>query len=130
MPLIEKSLPRLVASLSSAGLGNAARAIMTTDTFPKAVIIRGRVNGQETVMAGMAKGAGMINPKMATLLSFVFTDALISPGTLRQSLSDGVKSSFNRITVDNGRYQYERYSSGPGQWPGRKSGNPQPHFGI
>ena len=100
MPLIEKNLPRLVTSLSSAGLGDAARAIMTTDTFPKAVITRGRVNGREIVMAGMAKGAGMINPKMATLLSFVFTDALISPGTLRQSLQDGVKSSFNRITVD------------------------------
>lgn len=100
MPVIEKSLPRLVTSLSCASLGDAARAIMTTDTFPKAVITRDRVNGREIVMAGMAKGAGMINPKMATLLSFVFTDALISPGTLRQSLRDGVKSSFNRITVD------------------------------
>jgi glutamate N-acetyltransferase/amino-acid N-acetyltransferase len=100
MRVIEKSLPRLVTSLSSAGLEEAARAILTTDTFPKAVITRGRVNGREIVMAGMAKGAGMINPKMATLLSFVFTDALISPGTLRQSLRDGVKSSFNRITVD------------------------------
>ena len=100
MPVIEKSLPRLVASLSSAGLGDAARAIMTTDTFPKAVITRGRVNGRVIAMAGMAKGAGMINPKMATLLSFVFTDALISPRALRQSLRDGAKNSFNRITVD------------------------------
>jgi glutamate N-acetyltransferase/amino-acid N-acetyltransferase len=100
MPVIEKNLPRLVASLSSAGLGDAAQAIMTTDTFPKAVITRGRVNGSEIVIAGMAKGAGMINPKMATLLSFVFTDALISPRALRQSLSDGAQRSFNRITVD------------------------------
>jgi glutamate N-acetyltransferase/amino-acid N-acetyltransferase len=100
MPVIEKSFPRLVRSLSSAGLGDAARAIMTTDTFPKAVITRSRVNGREIVMAGMAKGAGMINPKMATLLSFVFTDARISPGALRRSLRDGVKGSFNRITVD------------------------------
>jgi glutamate N-acetyltransferase/amino-acid N-acetyltransferase len=100
MPVIEKNLPRLLASLSRTGLGDAARAIMTTDTFPKTVITRGRVNGRETVMAGMAKGAGMINPKMATLLSFVFTDASISPRALRQSLGDGVKSSFNRITVD------------------------------
>ena len=100
MPVIQKNLPRLLASLSRTGLGDAARAIMTTDTFPKAVVTRGRVNGREIVMAGMAKGAGMINPKMATLLSFVFTDALISPGALRQSLKDGVKSSFNRITVD------------------------------
>ena len=100
MPVIEKNLPRLVTSFSSAGLGDAARAIMTTDTFPKAVITRGRVNGREIMMAGMAKGAGMINPQMATLLSFVFTDARISPGALRQSLRGGVKSSFNRITVD------------------------------
>lgn len=100
MPTIEKNLPRLVASLSSAGLADAARAIMTTDTFPKAVITRGRVNGREIAIAGMAKGAGMINPKMATLLSFVLTDALISPGALRQSLRDGAQRSFNRITVD------------------------------
>ncbi len=100
MPMIEKNLPRLVASLSSAGLADAARAIMTTDTFPKAVITRGRVNGREIAIAGMAKGAGMINPKMATLLSFVLTDALISPRALHQSLRDGAQRSFNRITVD------------------------------
>jgi glutamate N-acetyltransferase/amino-acid N-acetyltransferase len=100
MPTIEKNLPRLLASLSSTGLADAARAIMTTDTFPKAVISRGRVNGREIAIAGMAKGAGMINPKMATLLSFAFTDASISPRALRQSLSGGVRKSFNRITVD------------------------------
>jgi glutamate N-acetyltransferase/amino-acid N-acetyltransferase len=100
MPTIEKNLPRLVASLSSAGLADAARAIMTTDTFPKAVITRGRVNGREIAIAGMAKGAGMINPKMATLLSFVLTDVRISPGALHQSLRDGARRSFNRITVD------------------------------
>jgi len=100
MPTIEKNLPRLLASLSGTGLAHAARAIMTTDTFPKAVISRGRVNGREIVIAGMAKGAGMINPKMATLLSFVFTDASISPMALQQSLKEGVRDSFNRITVD------------------------------
>ena len=100
MPLIERNLPRLVASLSAAGLGDAARAIMTTDTFPKAVITRGQVNGREITIAGMAKGAGMIDPKMATLLSFVLTDACISPGALQQSIKDGTQGSFNRITVD------------------------------
>jgi glutamate N-acetyltransferase/amino-acid N-acetyltransferase len=100
MPVIEKNLPRLVASLSSTGLGDAAQAIMTTDTFPKAAITRSPVNGREIVIAGMAKGAGMINPKMATLLSFVLTDALISPKALQQSLKDGAQGSFNRITVD------------------------------
>ena len=100
MSLIEKNLPRLTASLSPAGLGDAARAILTTDTFPKAGILRGRVNGKEITLAGMAKGAGMIGPRMATLLSFVFTDASISLGALRQSLKEGVQNSFNRITVD------------------------------
>jgi len=100
MPLIERNLPRLVASLSATGLGDAARAIMTTDTFPKAVITRGKVNGREITIAGMAKGAGMIDPKMATLLSFVLTDASISPRALQQSIKDGAEGSFNRITVD------------------------------
>lgn len=100
MPVIEKNLPRLVASLSSTGLGDAARAIMTTDTFPKAALTRSLVNGREITIAGMAKGAGMINPQMATLLSFVLTDALISPQALQRSLKDGAQGSFNRITVD------------------------------
>jgi glutamate N-acetyltransferase/amino-acid N-acetyltransferase len=100
MSLIEKNLPGLTASLSPAGLGDAARAIVTTDTFPKAGILRGRVNGKEITLAGMAKGAGMIGPRMATLLSFVFTDASISLRALRQSLKEGVQNSFNRVTVD------------------------------
>ena len=100
MSLIEKNLLRLTASLSPAGLGDAARAIVTTDTFPKAGILRGRVNGKEITLAGIAKGAGMIGPRMATLLSFVFTDASISLGALRQSLKEGAQNSFNRVTVD------------------------------
>ena len=82
------------------GLEEAAKAIMTTDTFPKAAIIRSRVNGKEITIAGIAKGAGMIAPHMATLLSFVLTDAVISPPALRRALKDGVEQSFNRITVD------------------------------
>jgi len=100
MAAIQKSLPDLVVSLSAGGLEEAAQAIMTTDTFPKAAVTRGRVNGQEITIAGLAKGAGMINPKMATLLSFVLTDASISPKALQESLKDGVQKSFNRITVD------------------------------
>jgi len=100
MPLIETNLPLLVSSLSPQGLGDAAQAIMTTDTFPKAALRRGRVNGQEVTLAGIAKGAGMIGPRMATLLSFVLTDAFVSPPALRQSLKEGVQKSFNRITVD------------------------------
>ena len=100
MPTIEKHLPRLVDSLSTDGLREAARAIMTTDTFPKAVITRSHVNGQEITIAGIAKGAGMINPKLATLLSFVLSDAFIAPDALQQSLKEGTQGSFNRITVD------------------------------
>jgi glutamate N-acetyltransferase / amino-acid N-acetyltransferase len=97
---MEKRIPSLVASLSSGGLADAALAIMTTDTKPKAALVRGRVNGKEVTLAGIAKGAGMISPKMATLLVFVLTDAAISSGALRKALKEGVQGSFNRITVD------------------------------
>jgi len=100
LDVMEESLPSLVASLSSEGLADAAQAIMTTDTKPKAVIIRGRVNGEEVTLAGIAKGAGMISPRMATLLVFILTDADISAGALRKALKEGVGESFNRITVD------------------------------
>jgi glutamate N-acetyltransferase/amino-acid N-acetyltransferase len=100
LPLMEESLPSLVASLSPDGLADAARAIMTTDTVPKAALVRGRVNGKEITLAGIAKGAGMISPRMATLLVFVLTDAAVSPAALRKALKEGVEGSFNRITVD------------------------------
>ncbi len=100
LEVMEKGLPSLAASLSSQGLADAALAIMTTDTKPKAVIRRGRVNGEEVTLAGIAKGAGMISPRMATLLVFILTDARISAGALRKALKEGVQGSFNRITVD------------------------------
>jgi glutamate N-acetyltransferase / amino-acid N-acetyltransferase len=100
LPAMEENIPSLVASLSTDGLADAAQAIMTTDTKPKAVIVRGRVNGKEITVGGIAKGAGMISPRMATLLVFVLTDAAISAGALRKALEEGVGESFNRITVD------------------------------
>ncbi len=100
MNLIEENVPRLLSSLKPEGLGDAARASLTTDTFPKAAILRQRINGKEITLAGIAKGAGMISPHMATLLSFVITDASISPKVLRQSLKEGVRESYNRVTVD------------------------------
>jgi glutamate N-acetyltransferase/amino-acid N-acetyltransferase len=100
MPKIEKKIPPLVSSLSPRGLGDAAKAIMTTDTFPKAAILQERVNGKRITFGGIAKGAGMIAPHMATLLSFVLTDALVSRRALRLALLEGTKASFNRITVD------------------------------
>lgn len=80
---------------------DAARAIMTTDTFPKALTRKARIDGQEIVIAGIAKGAGMIAPDMATMLSFVFTDAPIAAPVLQALLSKGVKGSFNAVTVDS-----------------------------
>lgn len=80
---------------------DAARAIMTTDTFPKALSRKARIDGHEVVVAGIAKGAGMIAPDMATMLSFVFTDAPIAAPVLQALLSKGVKGSFNAITVDS-----------------------------
>ncbi len=100
MNLIEENVPRLLSSLKPEGLGDAARAIVTTDTFPKGAILRQKVNGKEITLAGIAKGAGMISPHMATLLSFVITDASISLMALRQSLKEGVRESYNRVTVD------------------------------
>jgi len=79
----------------------AARAIMTTDTFPKASFKRFKVGGVEVTLAGIAKGAGMIAPDMATMLSFVFTDAAISAPVLQALLSKAVKGSFNAVTVDS-----------------------------
>lgn len=80
---------------------DAAKAIMTTDTFPKAVSRKAKIDGKEVVIAGIAKGAGMIAPDMATMLSFVFTDAPIAAPVLQVLLSKGVKGSFNAITVDS-----------------------------
>ena len=80
---------------------DAARAIMTTDTFPKLVSVKVNLGGVEAVINGMAKGAGMIAPDMATMLSFVFTDAPIAQPLLQAALSKAVQSSFNCITVDS-----------------------------
>jgi len=80
---------------------DAACAIMTTDTFPKALTRKAKIDGKEVVITGIAKGAGMIAPDMATMLSFVFTDAPIAAPVLQALLSKGVKGSFNAVTVDS-----------------------------
>ncbi|MBS7541090.1 bifunctional glutamate N-acetyltransferase/amino-acid acetyltransferase ArgJ [Ancylobacter lacus] len=79
---------------------DAARAIMTTDTFPKVATATVEIGGVAVTIAGIAKGAGMIAPDMATMLSFVFTDAPIAAPALQALLSAGVVDSFNAITVD------------------------------
>ena len=97
---IIQALPQLVAGLHPDGLGEAARAIMTTDTRPKASLVKGIIDGKEFTLAGIAKGSGMIHPDMATLLVFIFTDAAATPQVLKTLLRQALPTSFNRITVD------------------------------
>ncbi|MCA0423552.1 MAG: bifunctional glutamate N-acetyltransferase/amino-acid acetyltransferase ArgJ [Proteobacteria bacterium] len=80
---------------------DAAKAIMTTDTFPKIATRTVKIGGVDVTINGMAKGAGMIAPDMATMLSFVFTDAPIAAPVLQALLSRGTKNSFNAVTVDS-----------------------------
>jgi glutamate N-acetyltransferase / amino-acid N-acetyltransferase len=79
---------------------DAAKAIMTTDTFPKASAREIEIDGVKVTLAGIAKGAGMIAPDMATMLSFLFTDAAIGQDALQAMLGKAVKPSFNAVTVD------------------------------
>jgi glutamate N-acetyltransferase/amino-acid N-acetyltransferase len=93
-------LGAMVSSLSADGWKDAAQAIMTTDTVPKAVSRRLQLGGVPVTVTGIAKGAGMIHPDMATMLAFVATDASIPQAQLQTLLSSQVERSFNAITVD------------------------------
>jgi glutamate N-acetyltransferase / amino-acid N-acetyltransferase len=97
---ITQALPQLVTGLSPDGLGEAARAIMTTDTRPKASLVQGMIDGKKFTLAGIAKGSGMIHPDMATLLVFIFSDVAATPKVLKTLLRQALPVSFNRITVD------------------------------
>lgn len=97
---INAAIPPLVNSLQSEGIPNLARAIMTTDTVPKMVSAQGVVDGKTFTVTGVAKGAGMIRPDMATMLCFVCTDVKISSEILKEILVNAVNRSFNRITID------------------------------
>src|SRR5436305_4633423 len=79
---------------------DAARAIMTTDTFPKVATAQAKIDGVTVTINGIAKGAGMIAPDMATMLSFVFTDAPIAASALQTILSETVVDTFNAVTID------------------------------
>jgi glutamate N-acetyltransferase/amino-acid N-acetyltransferase len=98
--LIQKQLPALVASLSAENASAVARAIMTTDTFPKSCVLRSEIGGKPVHLAGIAKGAGMIQPRLATMLSFLTTDAAIDVRTLHRLLRAAAEVSFNCLTVD------------------------------
>jgi glutamate N-acetyltransferase/amino-acid N-acetyltransferase len=95
------ALPELHAGLSEERWEEAARGIMTTDTFPKASTRTARIGDSEVRISGMAKGSGMIAPDMATMLCFIFTDAKIPAPALQALLAKGVETSFNCTTVDS-----------------------------
>ncbi len=94
------ALPRAVRALSDGGLEAAARAIMTTDTRPKIRSAEAVVDGRTVTITGIAKGSGMIHPRMATMLAFIMTDAAVHPHLLGRLLREAVQGSFNAITVD------------------------------
>jgi glutamate N-acetyltransferase/amino-acid N-acetyltransferase len=91
----------LADTLSPEGMADGARAIMTTDTFPKAATTTVELDGKEVKIAGIAKGSGMIAPDMATMLVYIFTDAKIAHAPLQKMLSRLVDPTFNSITVDS-----------------------------
>ena len=103
LPPWEKMRPGIIAAcdtLSPRGFWNALSGMMTTDAFPKAAVRQLTLGGQTVTLAGLAKGAGMINPNMATMLCYVVTDAAVEAGALRQTLDMTLGDSFNAISVD------------------------------
>jgi glutamate N-acetyltransferase/amino-acid N-acetyltransferase len=97
---VAASLPRLVGDLAPGGLDDFARAIMTTDTVPKLIMKAVPLPGADVRFCGIAKGAGMIMPRMATMLSFILTDAAVEPAFLGSAFRRAVADSFNAITID------------------------------
>jgi len=93
-------LDMLAHDVTPDGWFDAAKAIMTTDTFPKVATATVKLGKARVTINGMAKGAGMIAPDMATMLSFVFTDAPLSAGVLQALLKSGVEDTFNAVTID------------------------------
>ena len=100
MDKLINALPATQANLLEDNWHQAAHAIMTTDTFAKGYSKVLEIDGHTITITGMSKGAGMIQPNMATMLGFIATDARISQSLLQECLSDAVEQSFNRITVD------------------------------
>jgi glutamate N-acetyltransferase/amino-acid N-acetyltransferase len=98
---IVAKLDALVRGLSDSGIEGAARAIMTTDTFPKGAVAKAEIGGVEVTVAGIAKGSGMIAPDMATMLGYIFTDAAVERDVLQRMLVSVTDETFNCITVDS-----------------------------
>lgn len=97
---IVTGLPAAIANLKLDNWGNAAEAIMTTDTQPKAYSRKVEIGGKTITVTGISKGAGMIRPNMATMLGYVATDAAVPQALLQQLVGDAANRSFNRITID------------------------------
>ncbi len=100
MAKVSAGIREAAANLSAANGALAAQAIMTTDTVPKELAVSFNLGGKTVTVGGMAKGSGMIHPNMATLLSFITTDASISAACLQAALKEAVAKSFNMVTVD------------------------------
>jgi glutamate N-acetyltransferase/amino-acid N-acetyltransferase len=100
MERMEEGIPRLIETLSPDGWMKTVEAIMTTDTFPKVEMVNCRIKGKNVRICGMVKGAGMIRPNLATMLSFIVTDANIKAPLLQQILNEVAEFSYNRITID------------------------------
>ena len=97
---IECGIGKLVKGLNDAGIEDAEKAMMTTDKYPKIAIRKGVVGAKDVTICGIAKGAGMIEPNMATLLTYVMTDALIDSKALNTVFHQAINSTFNSISVD------------------------------
>ena len=98
--VIENACPTLASLLSRDGSGDAASAIMTTDTKKKEIAVSFELGGKEVRLGGIAKGSGMIHPNMGTMLCFLTTDCAISPDVLQDALYEVTKVTFNRVSVD------------------------------
>jgi len=94
-------LPSLCNGTGGEKMADFARAIMTTDTVPKIVWRQKNIGAKNVIVGGVVKGAGMINPSLATMLGFLLTNAAIKPQSIKPLLKDGVDKTFNRITVDS-----------------------------
>lgn len=100
MSKLRGGVPKAAAKLAAGKLADTAEAIRTTDTFAKTAVRRVRVGGHLVTVAGIAKGSGMIEPQMATMLAYVFTDAAVSAPHLRRLVKQTADVTFNRLTID------------------------------
>ena len=100
MDKIEKGLKKITVKLDTDGGYDAGEAIMTTDTFPKNIAVKIKIDGKEVIIGGVAKGSGMIHPDMATMLSFLTTDVSIDKELLQKAFSTSSDKTYNMISVD------------------------------